>query len=180
MIQGSLLIGHLLIGQAVFLVIGKDGRVIPVVQYKETITESILTILTKNAKKIVQKSRRKKTLSHDPNSKICVPQHQPISSMVRMKIFAAYSIWQLMHLYQFYAVATQLLPALYASSSIKRGKSLGLEHGILSQNTFPGLQTLRLFRSESKLCACDCCPVLCGWCMKDKSLRRRKGETRRL
>lgn len=76
----------------------------------------------------LSKIQKKKTLSRDPNSKICVP-HQPISPLVRMKISAAYSIWQLMHLYQFYAVAIQLLPALYASSSVKRGKSLGLEHG---------------------------------------------------
>lgn len=50
--------------------------------------------------------------------------------MVRMKISGGYSVWQLMHLYQFYTVATQLLPTLYASSSAKgkRRKSLGLEH----------------------------------------------------
>lgn len=63
MVQGSLLIGHLLIGQAVFLFSGKDGRVIPVVQYKENITESILTILTKNAKKIVQNPEEKNIVS---------------------------------------------------------------------------------------------------------------------
>lgn len=57
-----------------FLCGERDVSVIPIVQYKENTTELVLTILTKNTKKIVQNPMGKKKLSHDPNSKICVLQ----------------------------------------------------------------------------------------------------------
>lgn len=100
--------------------------------------------------------------------------------MVQVNISAGYSIWQLMQLCQFFTVATQLLPSPHFLLCKGRKKSGSWALIILRQNTFPDLQTLRLSRSESKLCACNCCPILCGWWMKDKPFISWRGETCRL